>query len=59
MKIMDDLKKLEIWLKANIEQCFKYEKKAGRNGKYHDAIELTQMQNTYKKVLLKVQQMSE
>jgi len=56
---MDDLKKLEIWLKTNIEQCFKYEKKAGRDGKYQDAIELEHMQTTYKKVLLKVQQMRE
>lgn len=54
---MDDLKSLEIWLQANIEECLKYEKKAGREGKYADAIELTNMQNTYKKVLMKVQQM--
>jgi len=56
---MDDLKTLEIWLKTNIKHCFDAEKKAGRDGKYYDAIELTHMENTYKKVLIKVQQMRE
>ena len=56
---MDDLKKLEIWLKANVEQCFKFEKKTGREGRYQDALDLIQMQLTYKKVLRKVQEMRE
>jgi len=56
---MDDLKTLEIWLKANIEQCFKFEKKAGREGRYQDALDLVQMKLTYKKVLRKVQEMQE
>jgi hypothetical protein len=53
------IKDLQRWLKYNIDECIRFRKKAGGEERYEDAMELKHMENTYKKVWLKLERMQE